>query len=240
MIRFVPETGSTNADLLALSADAREGDWLVARRQSAGRGRAGRAWEDGAGNFMGSTVVALRPGDPPAQTSALVTGLAAWEAVSAYAPTLEHRLKWPNDLLVGGAKLAGILLERAGDIVVIGIGVNLARAPRVDGRATTALAELGATIAPDDFAETLADRFAAHLAAWRDGDWSRQREAWLLRAHPEGTPLEVRDRDGLRIKGNFAGLGADGAALLRLADGTTRPIHAGDVELVGDGDAARG
>ena len=63
MIRFVPETGSTNADLLALSADAREGDWLVARRQSAGRGRAGRAWEDGAGNFMGSTVVALRPGD---------------------------------------------------------------------------------------------------------------------------------------------------------------------------------
>ena len=240
MIRFVDQTGSTNADLIALGADAHEGDWLVARRQIAGRGRAGRAWEDGAGNFMGSTVVALRPGDPPPQTLALVTGLAAWEAVAAYAPSLELRLKWPNDLLVSGAKLAGILLERVGDIVVIGIGVNLARAPQVPSRATTSLAERDVIITPEDFAEKLADRFAAQLAAWSDGDWPRQREAWLLRAHPEGTPLEVRDRDGARIAGTFAGLGADGAALLRLADGSTRPIHAGDVELIGDGDAARG
>lgn len=240
MIRFVAETGSTNADLLALGPDAREGDWLVARRQNAGRGRAGRLWEDGAGNFMGSTVVALRPGDPPAQTLALVTGLASWEAVAAFAPALEHRLKWPNDLLVDGAKLAGILLERAGDVVVIGIGVNLARAPQVEGRATTSLAEQGMAIAPDDFADALAERFAAQLAAWRDGDWTRQREAWMLHAHPEGAHLEVHDRDGARIAGTFAGLGADGAALLRLADGSTRPIHAGDVELMGDGDAARG
>ena len=241
MIRFVAETGSTNADLIALGDDAREGDWLVARRQTAGRGRAGRQWEDGAGNFMGSTVVALRPGDPMPQTLALVSGLAAWEAVAASpGPPAGLLLKWPNDLLIAGAKLAGILLERAGDHLVIGIGVNLARAPQLPDRATTALAEHGATIAPEDFAELLADRFSELLDRWRGGVWGDLRDAWLARAHPVGTPLVVKDRDGARIAGAFAGLGADGAALLRLADGTTRPIHAGDVELVKDHDAARG
>ena len=240
MIRFVAETGSTNADLLALGANAREGDWLVARRQGAGRGRAGRAWEDGAGNFMGSTVVALRPGDPAPQTLALVAGLAAWEAVTAFASALDVKLKWPNDLLVGSAKLAGILLERAGEIVVIGIGVNLARAPLVPGRTVSALAEHGVAATPDAFADRLADRFAAQLAAWRAGDWPRQRDLWLARAHPDGTPLEAKDRGGASIAGTFAGLGADGAALLRLADGSTRPIHAGDVELIGGGDVTGG
>ena len=233
MIRILAETGSTNADLLALGRDAREGDWLVARRQTAGRGRAGRAWEDGAGNFMGSTVVALRPGDPLPQTLALVAGLAVAEAVSAVPRAPGVMLKWPNDLLVDGAKLAGILLERAGDIVVIGVGVNLLRAPAVPGRETTALADHGAAIAPDDFADLLADSFAAALARWRGGGWEGLHNAWLARAHPSGTALSVNDREGHPIAGTFAGLGTDGAALLRLADGTVQPIHAGDVELVG-------
>lgn len=232
MIRILAETGSTNADLLALGRDAREGDWLVTRRQTAGKGRAGRRWEDGAGNFMGSTVVALRPGDPPSQTLALVTGLAVAETVAAVPGAPDAMLKWPNDLLVDGAKLAGILLERAGETVVIGIGCNLARAPEVPGRATTSLADHGATIEPGDFADRLADCFAAALARWRRGEWDALRAAWLARAHREGTPLSVSDRNGQPITGTFAGLGADGAALLRLADGTVRPIHAGDVELV--------
>ena len=239
MIRILDETGSTNADLLALGRDAREGDWLVVRRQTAGKGRAGRAWEDDAGNFMGSTVVVLRPGDPPPQTLALVTGLAVAEAVAQVSDAPEVMLKWPNDLLIGGAKLAGILLERAGDTVVVGIGVNLLRAPHVPGRATTALADHGSPIAPGDFAELLADRFGAVLLRWRGGGWEALRAEWLARAHPLGTPLAVNDRDGQPIAGTFAGLGADGAALLRLADGTVRPIHAGDVELVRN-DAARG
>ena len=233
MIRILAETGSTNADLLALGRDAREGDWLVARRQTAGRGRAGRQWEDGAGNFMGSTVVALRPGDPLPQTLALVTGLATAEAVAAVPGAPNAMLKWPNDLLVDGAKLAGILLERAGEIVVIGIGCNLVRAPDVAGRATTALADHGAHIELGEFADLLADCFAGALARWRGGEWHALRAAWLARAHPEGTPLSVNDREGHPITGAFAGLGADGAALLRLADGTVRPIHAGDVELIG-------
>ena len=238
MIRILDETGSTNADLLALGCDVREGDWLVARRQTAGKGRAGRQWEDGAGNFMGSTVIMLRPGDPLPQTLALVTSLAVAEAVGAVPGAPNVMLKWPNDLLVDGAKLAGILLERAGDSVVIGVGVNLLHAPDVPGRKTAALTDHGARIDPVDFAELLADCFAATLARWRGGAWDALRDAWLARAHPVGTALSVNDREGQPIVGAFAGLGVDGAALLRLADGTTRPIHAGDVELVGN-DASR-
>ena len=232
MIRILAQTGSTNADLLSLGGDAREGDWLVARRQTAGKGRAGRQWEDGAGNFMASTVVALRPGDPPAQTLALVAGLAVAEAVAAVPGAPEPMLKWPNDLLVDGAKLAGILLERAGDTVVIGVGVNLARAPLVADRATVALADFGAQIDPGDFAEVLADHLESALARWRGGGRDGLVRDWLARAHPLGTPLTVNDREGHPIVGTFDGLGADGAALLRLADGSVRPIHAGDVELV--------
>lgn len=230
MIRFVPETGSTNADLLA-TRDAHEGGWLIARRQSAGRGRAGRAWNDGAGNFMGSTVVDLRPGDPLPQTLALVTGLAVHRTVAALpgAPaTLQ--LKWPNDLLVDTAKLGGILLERQELRVIVGIGVNLLHAPDVPGRSVVSL---GGAVEVDAFAAALAAQFAADLARWHGGHWPMLRAEWLARAHPVGSLLTVNDRDHGPIMGAFAGLGDDGTLHLRLADGATRPIHAGDVELVG-------
>ena len=230
MIRFIPETGSTNADLLADRAVG-EGQWLVARRQTSGRGRAGRAWNDGAGNFMGSTVVDLRAGDPLPQTLALVTGLAVHRTVTALpdAPSA-LQLKWPNDLLVGTAKLGGILLERHEARVIVGVGVNLARAPEVPDRAT---ASLGGAIEVDVFAELLATQFAADLARWHSGEWPTLRAEWLARAHPVGTLLTVQDRDHGPIMGAFAGLGDDGTLHLRLADGGTRAISAGDVELVG-------
>ena len=107
------------------------------------------------------------------------------------------------------------------------------------GRETTALADHRAQIELGDFADLLADCFAATLARWRGGQWETLRAVWLTRAHPEGTSLSVNDRDGQPITGTFAGLGADGAALLRLADGTVRPIHAGDVEMMG-GNVTRG
>jgi len=230
LIRFISETGSTNADLLA-DGTAREGQWLIARRQSAGRGRAGRAWNDGAGNFMGSTVVDLRASDPLPQTLALVAGLAAHRMVAALPgapPALQ--LKWPNDLLVGTAKLGGILLERHEGRVIVGIGVNLAQAPQVPGRAT---ASLGGIVEVEPFAEALAGQFAGHLARWHLGEWPLLRAEWLARAHAVGTLLTVPDRDHGPIMGAFAGLGDDGTLHLHLADGGTRAISAGDVELVG-------
>jgi BirA family transcriptional regulator, biotin operon repressor / biotin---[acetyl-CoA-carboxylase] ligase len=238
LIEIVTEIGSTNSALrvrLAAGEALVKGNWLIADRQNAGRGRAGRVWSGGLGNFMGSTAVFVRASDPPAATLALAAGVAVHEAVSASAPGLaELRLKWPNDLLVGGAKLAGILLERQGDCVIVGIGVNLAEAPSLPDRQTAALALLGYPLPRDDFAERLAGVWAQTLARWHLGEWPALREEWLARAHPVGTLFSAHDALLGAITGGFEGLDPDGAALLRLADGTMRAIHAGDVDLVGD------
>ena len=235
MIRTLAETGSTNADLAAAHARGElpgEGDWLVADRQTAGKGRLGREWFDGAGNFMGSTVVRLGPADPSPPSLALVAALAVHEAVSSRLPP-PHRaeLKWPNDLLVGAAKLAGILLERVGDMVVIGIGVNLARAPVVEGRATIALADFGPAPDRDAFAADLARCFADELVRWRSYGLAPVIARWLAAAHPPGTPLSVAEPGQPLLVGAFDGLAEDGALRLRLADGSCRAIHAGEVNL---------
>lgn len=243
MTETVPAIESTNTALLGRLAGGEhcgEGAWLVADRQTAGRGRAGRTWFDGFGNFMGSTVAVVGPSDPPAPTLALVAGVAVHRAISAVAPGLDNlRLKWPNDLLLGEAKLGGILLERQGDAVVVGIGVNLAAAPDVPDRETISLAAQGIAVDRDAFAAELATQWSIALASWHRGDWPALREGWLARALPVGTPLMVRDSGGTPIEGTFAGLEPGGAALLRLADGSTRAIHAGEVEMVGS-HAARG
>lgn len=209
-----------------------DGFWLVARRQSAGRGRLGRAWSDGAGNFMGSTAVHLAPGDPHAGSLALASGLAVHEAVSCYLPaTHMPMLKWPNDVLVNRAKMAGILLERTGNAVVVGIGVNLAQAPELPDRATFALADLGITLDPDEFAQNLAQCLARQIDLWRAYGLSPLIARWQAAAHPPGTPLAVSDPAGAILHGRFAGLDGQGALRLTLANGTTRIMHAGDVNL---------
>lgn len=233
LIRRVSETGSTSADLLdALRAGERvaEGDWLVADRQSAGRGRQGREWFDGTGNFMGSTVVRLNPGDPPPASFALAAGLAVYEAVVPLLPDpVPLQLKWPNDLTFAGAKLAGILLEREGEALVVGIGVNLARAPAIEGRATIALAALAPKPDRDLFATALAASLALELERWRCHGLEPLIRRWLAAAHPPGTPLTVTPPGEEPQRGAFDGLSDGGALRLRLADGVTRVMHAGDV-----------
>lgn len=231
MIVTVPHTGSTSADLAArLRAGelVREGEWLVADRQTAGRGRQGRDWLDGLGSFMGSTVVRPGPGDPPVHSLALMAGLAVQASVAACLPA-EHAplLKWPNDLMLGRAKLAGILLEREGDGVVVGIGVNLASAPQLPDRETAAVAQFATAPSRDRFAEALAESFARELERWRANGLDTLIRRWLAAAHPVGTPLSVSGEPGL--SGRFAGLDATGALQLRLADGTTQTINAGEV-----------
>jgi BirA family biotin operon repressor/biotin-[acetyl-CoA-carboxylase] ligase len=206
-----------------------EGDWLVALNQDSGKGRHGRAWESLAGNFFGSTLIQIRPDDPPAPALALVAGLAAIEAVGAEAPEAMLMLKWPNDLLLGDAKLAGILLERSGDRVVAGIGVNLAAAPNIPGRKTAALRPVR-NISPQAFAPVLAGKFAQILALWRSSDPAQFAQAWLARAHPIGTLLEAHSGPGERVIGTFDGIEPDGAMRLR-RDGTVDIIRAGDVYL---------
>ncbi|HKT86293.1 MAG TPA: biotin--[acetyl-CoA-carboxylase] ligase [Novosphingobium sp.] len=235
MIRTVAETGSTNADLAALLAGGeyvREGDWLVADRQTAGRGRSGRVWNDGLGNFMGSTVVRPGPGDPAAATLALMSGLAVHEALAGFlAEPLALRLKWPNDLLLDGAKLAGILLEAVAGAVIVGIGVNLRVAPPVEGRAVASLADRGILVPPEEFAAKLAAAFELELNRWRSSGLAPFLRRWQNAAHPKGTRLTVLPPGEEAIEGAFAGLAEDGNLLLDLDDGSVRMIHAGDVLL---------
>lgn len=235
MIETVTETGSTNADLLArLRAGMvlREGDWLVAERQSAGRGRQGRNWFDGTGNFMGSTVVHPAAGDPPAHTLALAAGLAAYEAVLPLCPDAGAlMLKWPNDLMLCGAKLAGILLESANGAVVVGIGVNLKVAPQLPDRRTVALAEITPPPAAGDFAIRLAAAFDAELERWRSHGLELLLRRWQAAAHGHGASLKVHDPGGATLVGSFVGLDASGSLLLRDPDGKTHTVHAGDVVM---------
>lgn len=227
-IRFVERTGSTNSDLAA-EPHVPEGEWLVAARQDQGRGRQNRPWESASGNFHGSTLVRLRSTDPSAGTLALAAGVALIRAVEAAAPATGLMLKWPNDLLLGSAKLAGILLERQEERVVAGFGVNLAHAPSIEGRETVALSSV-ALVSPEAFAPLLAAAFTRELQRWRD-DPQALTALWLESAHPLGTPLSVHVSADQRLDGKFAGLAQDGALRLTLPDGEERRIHAADVML---------
>lgn len=238
MIDTVPETGSTNTDLTARLRDGEalaEGYWLVADRQTSGRGRQGRTWFDGFGNFMGSTIVRPHERDPAPSSLALVAGLAVYEAVLPLisAPT-DLSLKWPNDLMLGGAKLAGILLEREKDAIVVGIGVNLANAPDLPDRKTVALSAYGPAPDRDTFAQALAAIFDREVERWRSYGLEPLVRRWESVAHPDGTRLNVHPPGEEPIEGAFAGLTRDGALRLRLAGGEERVIHAGDVMLANE------
>lgn len=213
---------------MAARGDAADGDWLIAERQTAGRGRMGRSWESPAGNFYGSTLIALRPTDPPAPSLSLAIGYGVWMAVGRPAT-----LKWPNDLMIGQAKVAGVLLERQGHDLVAGMGINLAAAPQIEGRETIALSGDGrALIAVADVLDRLASTIPHSVSIWREQGVTAITHMWQSAALAVGTPLATTLPDGTPVNGQFDGLDESGALRLRLADGDVRVIHAGDVFLI--------
>ena len=195
--------------------------------QDSGRGRQGRDWLSLGGNFFGSTLVEVHPGDPPVTLLSLAAGVALVDAIDLVAPGRPLMLKWPNDLLLGGGKLAGILLERNGDRIVAGFGVNLAVAPDVQDRET---ASLDGLTDPKGFAPLLAGSMARQVHRWRSCESDAVRSDWLARAHPVGTRLTVHVGPAETKTGAFAGLEPDGALRLAIED-TLAVIRAGDVEL---------
>ena len=130
------------------------------------------------------------------------------------------------------ARVGGILLERTGDAVVIGMGINLVSAPELPDRSTTALVDHGAEVSPARMQGLLADAMAHWVTIWREAGLSAVIERWEARAHPRGTPLIARLPDGQVLTGAFEGLASDGALRLGLADGASHVIHAGDIFLV--------
>ena len=218
--------------LVLADQGAPEGSWLRAGRQTGGRGRMGRSWESPHGNLHCSTLVRLRPDDPAAHTLTLVAANAAHALVTPLCEG-QARIKWPNDILVDGAKIAGILLERSGDAVVVGIGINVTGHPTGFDRPVTSLAAQGASDAqPAALIERLAELFAHWLAIWRAQGLAPVRAHWLLNAHPSGTPMRVLQPDGSVAEGLFDTLDQQGMLILRLANGDSRVIHAGDILLI--------
>ena len=173
-------------------------------------------------------MVRLRAGDPPAQSLSLAAGLALLEAIDVAVPSQPLMLKWPNDVMLGGRKLAGILLERSGDRVAVGFGVNLATAPSLTDRQA---ATLGGEMSPQAFAPLLAGSFSNLLGIWRNSEPSPLARAWQERAHPVGTRLTVHTSSDETVSGRFAGLEPDGALRLTLDDGSTDVVRAGDVDM---------
>lgn len=227
--------GSTNAEAFERARQgAASGLWVVARRQTAGRGRRGRVWTSEPGNLYSSLMLRdpveeARLGELP-----LVVALAVHDAIAAALPPFARAdlaIKWPNDILYGGAKLCGILIEAAmtpeGRVVVAGIGINCAHHPDVTLYSATDLAKAGYPTEPEALFALLSAAMAHRLDEWQTGSFALLRDAWLSRARGIGEAITVRlpTRD---VVGVFSGLDTEGRLLLR-HDGGLEAISAGDV-----------
>jgi BirA family biotin operon repressor/biotin-[acetyl-CoA-carboxylase] ligase len=234
------EVGSTNAEALRLAAAGEPGPlWIVARRQTQGRGRSGRRWASDPGNLYASLLVRLACAQSVVHQLSLVAGVATIEAITAAAgaavPGL--RLKWPNDVLIGEAKCAGILPESqlgtagAEMVIVVGIGINLASHPDGLGRATTHLAGHGIILTPEKMLEHLAAAMTGWIGGWQCGaGFPGVRAAWLACGSAVGERLTV-DTGRERIAGTFLDLDEGGALVLKDSEGRRRKLTFGDVTL---------
>lgn len=235
-VAHFPEIGSTNAEALVRAAKGDVEQWIVADRQFTGRGRRGRHWVSEPGNLYSSLLLY----DPaPAHFSpqiCFVAALALHDASRDCLPALDQdrlQLKWPNDLMLDGKKIAGILVEGAVTAdrraIVIGIGVNCAHHPEGTPYPVTDFSAAGFSLEPVVLFERLAARMLDRLAQWRRGDgFPETRNAWLMRAYNIGREIEVKMPEST-IRGRFKEIDEDGALVLSLSDGHRELIRAGDV-----------
>ena len=236
------ELGSTSdyARDIASSWFAENDDpvWIHTEVQTAGRGRRGRVWESRAGNL--SATLLMKPGCDAQKGAELsfVAALAISDVLMALSPIQPIELKWPNDVLLAGKKVAGILLESSAssdgnlDWLSIGCGVNLAFHPEETEFPATSLAAANIS-APSSlvFLEALSTAFVKRYVNWQDGGFQATREAWLARAKGKGGTLQARLANET-IEGTFIDLDETGALVLQLDDGSQRLITAGEVFFV--------
>jgi BirA family biotin operon repressor/biotin-[acetyl-CoA-carboxylase] ligase len=231
---------STNAEARRRAeqgADAApEGTIVWAAEQTAGRGRRGRTWISPRGNFYASVI--LRP-DVPLKDAAqfgFVASLAVFDTIGSLAqPGTDAHTKWPNDLLIAGRKVAGILLEAQGaassdappDFVIVGVGVNLMHYPEDVEFPATSMIDEGTTVMAPEFLEGFARHFLAWSSIWVDEGFERLRKNWLWRCDQVGKEVEVRLANET-LTGLFKDLDGSGALILETPTGP-RTITAGDI-----------
>ncbi len=227
--------GSTNDEAKAIARDGAPDLTLVwAREQQAGRGRQGRVWESPRGNLYLSLVLRPKAKAAIAAQLSFVACIAVGETVAELgAGDIEY--KWPNDVLVGGRKISGVLLEAesGGDgleYLILGVGINLASSPARTRYPATALP---GDVAVEAALEAFARSFLVWYRRWAAEGFAPVRQAWLARAARLGLAIEVRLPD-LTLEGVFAELGAGGELLLDTAAGR-RIVTAGDIHLPGIG-----
>lgn len=235
-IEALDEIDSTNAEARRRAEAGASGPlWITAERQTAGRGRRGRAWETGEGNLAATLL--FTTSKPPAEAAqvSFVAALAVADLAGAYVPASLVSLKWPNDPLIAGKKASGILVESGpspnGRLwIAVGIGVNLASAPVAAERPATTFAAhmIAPPPKPLEALTQLAQAFERWRALWDSAGFPAIADAWTARAHGLGQPCTAR-LGSETVEGVAEGLEPDGSLRLRLADGGIRRITAGDV-----------
>lgn len=231
-IEVLPTLDSTSLEAKRRAALGEGGPlWIVALKQTAGYGRRGTEWLQEEGDIAATFL--FRPEAPKERLPELsfVAALSVADAVRRFAPRADLSFKWPNDILAGGAKIAGLLLELVGEapLVALGCGVNIVSAPK--GLAYPAARMLdyleGAPPAPRQFVEALDDLFAFRRRQWAGEGFAPIRSEWLERAAGLGRPLRIETPAGV-FEGVFEDLDISGALILK-SDGERRAIAAGAV-----------
>jgi BirA family biotin operon repressor/biotin-[acetyl-CoA-carboxylase] ligase len=237
--------GSTNAEAMARARDGERGPiWFVTSEQTAGRGRRHRPWIAPRGNLASSILEVIDASPAVAATLGFAAGLALEAALqrvsieaslrSAGSDHMQFSLKWPNDVLAGRQKLAGILLEAeavAGDqlAVVVGIGTNVVAAPEGTPTPATSLAALGVHIGAEELFAELSDAWAEFRTLWDNGrGFGEIRRHWLERAAGLGQPVAVHT-GGSTVEGTFDTIDDTGCMIIKTSTGKRVPISAGDV-----------
>jgi BirA family transcriptional regulator, biotin operon repressor / biotin---[acetyl-CoA-carboxylase] ligase len=237
--------GSTNAEALARAREGEPGPiWFVTSEQTAGRGRRNRPWIAPRGNLASSILEVINVPPSVAATLGFAAGLALEAALqkvsieaslrSAGSEDMKFSLKWPNDLLAGQNKLAGILLEAEAVAdnrlaVVVGIGTNVVAAPEGTPTPATSLAALGVHIGAEELFAELSDAWAEFRGLWDHGrGFGKIRQLWLQRVAGLGKPVAIRS-GGSTVEGTFDTIDEAGCMIIRTSSGKRVPISAGDV-----------
>lgn len=230
-VRRFPSIDSTNLEALRLATSGERGPlWIVADEQVSGRGRLGRAWHSSPGNLYSTLLLPTRVSDMAIPQIAFVVALAVHDTVSALCPGAVVKLKWPNDCLLNGGKVAGILCETAGQgLVAIGCGINVAHSPQGLAYATAHVRQMRGDADVEVVFAAYREALQARVLQWNSGaGFAAIISDWQARGLGLGEIVEVNQGGAVR-RGMFLGLAPDGALRLQKPDGAVENVYAGDL-----------